>query len=83
MAKKNFRDYRKQKILSQIRTQIRPPTKVDEKELLSAIVKIAMTASAAQEHQRSEVIRTVKTLDQLTAALGSKGFDLRWSSVYM
>ena len=56
MAKKNFRDYRKQKILSQIRTQIRPPTKVDKKELLSAILKIAMTGSAAHECRRSEVI---------------------------
>ena len=56
MEKKKFVIIGKQKILSQIRTQIRPPTKVDKKELLSAVLKIAMTGSAAHECRRSEVI---------------------------
>ena len=57
--------------------------KNDNTELISAIVKITITGSAAHERWRSEVIQTVKTLDQLTAALRGKGFDLRLSSVYL
>ena len=59
------------------------PTKVNKMEFTSAIVKILITGSAAHERQRSEVIQRVKTLDQLTAALCSKGFDLRLSSFYL
>ena len=67
------------------RMQIRQgaPTKVDNTKLISAIAKIAVTGSAAHERRHSEVTRTVKTLDQLTAALGRKGFDHRSSSVYL
>ena len=59
--------------------QIRPGalTKVNNLELISGITKIAITGSAVHERWRSEVIRKVKTLDQLTAAFHSKGFNLR------
>ena len=57
--------------------------KVDNPELIDAIARIAITGSAAHERRRSEVIRTVKTLDQLTAALRSEGFDLQRSLGYL
>ena len=44
-------------------------------KLISTIAKIVITGSAAHERQRSEVIQTVKTLDQLTAAPRNKGCD--------
>lgn len=44
-------------------------TKVDNMKLISATSKIALTGSAAHERRRSEVIQTVKILDELTAAL--------------
>ena len=52
-------------------------------ELIDATARMARTGSAAHELRRSEVIRTVKTLDQLTAPLRSEGFDLQRSSVYL
>ena len=60
----------------------RPPS--NEKNLLiDAISRIAMHGSAAHEKRRSEVIRTIKTLDQLTIALRAEGFNLHRSSVYL
>ena len=85
-GQKRIRDDRKQKILSldkntqkmvTERMQIRPGalTKV-AMELISAIENIAITGSAMYERRRAKVTRTVKTLDQLTAALCSEGFNL-------
>ena len=67
------------------KTEITPgaPMKVYNPELKDAIARIARTGSAAHERRRSEVIRTVKTLDQLTAALRREGFYLQRSSVYL
>ena len=72
-------------------TQIRhgAPTKVGNMGFISAIAKIAITGSAVHEYRHSEVMGTVKTLDQLTAALHitaalhSKAFYLRLSSIYL
>ena len=44
--------------------------------------RIAILGSVTHERHRNEVIRTVKTLDQLTEALNHKGFALK-SSVYL
>ena len=59
------------------------PQKYDNTELIEAICRIAIPGSAAHERRRNEVIRTVKTLDQLTAALNHEGYDLKRSSVYL
>ena len=59
------------------------PTKYDSADLIEAICRIAIPGSAAHERRRNEVIRTVKTLDQLTAALNREGYDLKRSSVYL
>ena len=50
------------------------------KELIAAISRIAISGSVAHERRWSEIIRTVKTLDQLTEALNKEGYSLkRWS----
>eukprot|EP00794_Sanderia_malayensis_P004092 gene4092-4646_t len=59
------------------------PDKHDNTELIEAICRIAIPGSAAHERRRNEVIRTVKSLDQLTKALNQKGYDLKRSSVYL
>ena len=43
--------------------------KVDGVELIEAICRIAIPGSAGHKRGRNKVIRTVKTLDQLTEAL--------------
>ena len=53
------------------------------KELIAAISQIAISGSAAHERSRSEIIRKVKTLDQLTEALNREGYSLKRSSVYL
>ena len=58
------------------------PTKMDNSALLDAIARIAICGSAGDARRRSEVIRSVKTLDQLVAALRDKGFDYSRSAVY-
>ena len=50
---------------------------VHNKELIAAIPRIAISGSAAHERRRSEIIRTVKTLDQLTEALNREGYSLK------
>ena len=59
------------------------PQKYDNAELIEAICRIAIPGSAAHERRRNEVIRTVKTLDQLAASLNDEGYDLNRSSVYL
>ena len=41
-----------------------------------------MSGSAAHYRRRNEMIRTVRTLDQLTEALNRKSFELKRSSAY-
>ena len=60
----------------------RPP-KEDNNAMIDAICRIAISGSAAHEKRRSDIIRTVKTLDQLTSALKLEGFTLQRSSVYL
>ena len=43
--------------------------KCNKSELIKAICQIAISVSAAHDRRCNEVIRTVKTLDQLTEAL--------------
>ena len=60
-----------------------PATTDGEDILHKTIVDIAIGGSAADERCRSEVIRTVRTLDDLTAALRKQGFRLSRSAVYL
>ena len=59
----------------------RPPK--EDNAMIDAICRIAISGSAAHEKRRSDIIRTVKTLDQLTSALKLEGFTLQRSSVYL
>lgn len=59
------------------------PQKYENTDLIEAICRIAIPGSAAHERRRNEVIRTVKSLDQLTEALNHEGYDLKRSSVYL
>ena len=42
---------------------------VDKEEVITTVFRIAISGSTTHETRRSEIIRTVKTLDQLTKAL--------------
>ena len=83
-----FRDERKSKLakldddtrkkLTGSSTVLEPgrhPT-IDNDSLIETIVRIAIGGSAADERRRTEVIRTVKTLDQLTVELQKEGYQL-------
>lgn len=56
----------------------RPRLEEDQPELLKAITDIAMYGSAADERRRSESIRSVRTLDQLTEELSRRGFLVKF-----
>ena len=58
-------------------------SKSDNELLCEAITLIALSGSAAHERRRSDIVRSVKTLDQLTIALQKEGFDLKRGSVYL
>ena len=49
--------------------------KVDSAELVEAICRIAIPVSVVHERRCNEVIRTGKTLDQLTEALTYEGYN--------
>ena len=70
-----------QAIEQQIRAKLSKKSQEEEKqayneELIAAISRIAISGSAAHERRRSEIIRTVKTLDQLTEVLNREGYSL-------
>ena len=52
------------------------PQKVNNDEPIAAIARIAISGNAAHDQRRNEVIRSVKTLDQLTEALQKEGYNL-------
>lgn len=54
----------------------RPRLEDDQPGLLKAIVDIATFGSGAEERRRSDCIRTVKTLDDLTTELNKQGFEV-------
>ena len=56
---------------------------VGNEELIRATSRIAISGSAANKRRQSEIIITVKTLDQLTEALNREGYNLKKSSVYL
>ena len=64
-------------------SKVGKPLKYDENSLIKAITDIAIRGSGADERRRSEVIRSVKTLDDLTGALFKQGFNLSRSAVYL
>ena len=61
----------------------KPPIEVDQPELLSAIVKIVKVAAATDDRRRTEVLRTVKTQDDLREKLLQTGMNLSRSPTYL
>ena len=59
------------------------PKRVDDDALLQTIKEMALVGSAADPRRRTEVIRSCKTLDDLTIKLNEIGFNLSRSSVYL
>ena len=53
------------------------------KSLIEAMCRIAISGSAAHERRRTEVIRSVKTLDQLKNALSREGYEITRSALYL
>ena len=60
----------------------RPRIEDDHPLFLKAIVDIAMHGAAAHERRRSEIYRSIKTLDDLTKQLNDDGFKLKRGAVY-
>ena len=73
----------RKKLMGKATSDLGRPDKCDKSELIKAISRIAISGSAAHDRRRNEMIRTVKTLDQLTEALNREGFELKRSSVYL
>ncbi|CAB0028291.1 unnamed protein product [Trichogramma brassicae] len=61
----------------------RPRKEIEHPDLLKTISDIAIYNSAADERRQTEEIRTCSTLDELTAKLREKGFNLSRSAVYL
>jgi hypothetical protein len=61
----------------------RPRLEVDQPEILKAICDIALFGSAAHDRRQNEVIRTVKTLDQLNEELKRIGFSISRTGTYL
>lgn len=61
----------------------RPSLENDQPLLLKTIVDIALFGSAADDRRRTESIRSVKTLDDLTQELHKIGFDISRSGTYL
>ena len=73
---------KRKKLMGKATSDLGRPEKCDKSELIKAICRIVSSGSAAYDRRRSEVIRAVKTLDQLMEALNREGFELKRSSVY-
>ena len=56
---------------------------VDQAELLSAIVKIVEAAAATDDPRQTDVLRTVKTLDDLREKRLQMGMNLSRSAKYL
>ena len=61
----------------------RPSIECDQPTLLSEILKIAEIGSACSDRRRDNTIRSVRTLDQLKAALDDMGFKVSRSGLYL
>ncbi|CAH2100804.1 unnamed protein product [Euphydryas editha] len=61
----------------------RPNLESNQPSLLKTIADIAFFGSAADDRRRTESIRSVKTLDELTQELRKIGFDISRSGTYL
>ena len=68
---------------SSVKATLGRPHKHDEQELIKTITKIAISGSSADPRRRTDVINSVKTLDDLHSELCKLGYDLSRSAVYL
>lgn len=61
----------------------RPRVEEDQPELLKAICDIALYGSAAEEKRQNEMVRSIKSLDELVEALQTRGFRIGRSAAYL
>ncbi|KAG5860711.1 hypothetical protein JTB14_029385, partial [Gonioctena quinquepunctata] len=61
----------------------RPSLENDQPSLLKTIADIALFGSAADDRRRTESIRSIKTLDELTQELRKIGFDISRGGTYL
>ena len=73
----------RKKLMGKTKSDLGRPEKCDKSELIKATCRIGSSGSATHQRRRNEVIKIVKTLDQLTEALNREGFELKRSSVYL
>ena len=71
------------KLMGKITPDLGRPETGKKPELIKAICRIAISGSDAHDRRRNEVIRSDKTLDQLTEALNREGVELKLSAVYL
>lgn len=60
----------------------RPAIEIDQPMFLKAIIDIALHGSAAHEKRKSDIYRSIRTLDELTEQLNTDGFHFSRSTVY-
>ena len=65
------------------RTSLEEEERAEDEELIPSICGIAISESAAHERRCSDIIRTVKILDQLTSSLNREVYELKRSAVYL
>ena len=61
----------------------RPRLEAETPDLLAAIINIVQSSSTADDRRRTECLRTVTTLDDLTAELNKLGYKLSRSAAYL
>ncbi|XP_065639521.1 uncharacterized protein LOC136072280 [Hydra vulgaris] len=59
------------------------PLACDQGSLIKTIVDIALKGSASNDRRRTEIVRTVKTLDDLVEELKNHGYNFFRSGVYL
>ena len=67
----------RKKVTGKVTPEPGHPQKVYSTGFIEIICQIAILGSAFHKRKRNEVIRTVKTHDQLTEALHYEGYDLK------
>jgi len=60
-----------------------PRIEDDQTDLFKTIIDIATHGSAVDEKRRSQIVRSVKTLDDLVAALNQPGFNIKRGALYL
>ena len=63
--------------------QGRPRIKAEQLKLFLTVVKLIQNSTAADEHRRTECLRSIAKLDDVHKELTELGFQLSWSALYL